>query len=186
MKIANPQGKAALPLLAALQQARPGEVFEKPARDILRDFCLSALVLGADFRFKPVPGKVYYLYYQAPRWKLSLIAPHEWTRDDGRDYVARCHLQPDTTWQVDPDPEGMEAPQVKAALSAHIEGFNNRVTEAGSVEAALPFYIPSLPYYQRVLASGLAVSLGQSILCLGTQERALLGHGTDLAETLAG
>ncbi len=167
----NPQGKASLPLLAALQSARPQQVFEKPASDIVQDFCLSALVLGAHFRFKPVPGKTYYLYLHGGTWKLSLVAPEEWAMDASRHFVAGCRLHIDMTWQLEPAADVANIAEVQAALEAHVAGFNSSVSESGSIEAALPFYLATLPYYQRVLASGLAVSLGHSILLLDAPER---------------
>ena len=61
----NPQGKGLVPVLAALDALRPWQPGQKSGQMILRDFCLSALVLSARFDFRVVPNKTYYLYHGA-------------------------------------------------------------------------------------------------------------------------
>ena len=184
MKVSNPQGKASLPLLAAVQSARPQQISEKPPLSILEDFCLSALVLGARFRFKPVAGKAYYLYLHEGRWNLSMVAPEEWSRDPSRHFVASCRLHPDMTWKLETATEAMKEPEVQTALLTHLTAFEESISGAGSVEAALPFYLESLPYYQRVLASGLAVSLSRSIGHLDAGEKMRLESNDELVNAL--
>ena len=160
--MANPQGKGTLPCLQALQDARPKEVANKVPATLYEDFVLSALVLNAHFKFKPVPAREYYLYLKGSQWLMSLVAPHEWVRTSERHFVARCALRMDMTWQVDMDARALKNDGVQGALRSHLGGFADALEEAGSFLGALPYYKRELPYYQRVLASGLAASLHQS------------------------
>ncbi len=64
---ANPQGKGAVPVLDALHALQAWQPDVKSADQILREFCLSTLVLSARFDFRVVPGNTYYLYHGAPR-----------------------------------------------------------------------------------------------------------------------
>ena len=75
-----------------------------------------------DFRFKPVPGKEYYLYYHEGRWKLSLVGPDEWAVDPERHHVASCRLLVDLTWEVETEEAALLSPAVQVALAAHIGG----------------------------------------------------------------
>lgn len=162
----NPQGKGTLPVLqdwAALRPQLPGR---KSPADVIRDYCLSSLVLAAKFRFKPVRDKPYYLYSDRHDWTLSLIAPHEWGERAPGDYVARCHLRPDMTWQLDIDDGCLDGP-VRARLESFVEGFCAAVTDRESLLDGLPFYVHELPYFQRMAATGLAASVTHSVRSIG-------------------
>ena len=176
MKVANPQGKGALPLVQSLEASRPRDIPYKSPSQVLEQYCLSALVLGANFRFKPVPLKPYYLYLTNGSWELSLISPQEWGALTQRIFVARCELRTDMTWAVDVDVVAVEHETVSDSLQQHVEAFNHNLREKGSIEAALPFYVRELPYYQRLLASGLAASLNHSIARLEGPERLRLNQ----------
>ena len=164
----NPQGKGCIPVLQDWNALRPQLPERKSGAEILRDYCLSALVLAARFQFRPVPGKAYYLYVNGRDWNLSLIAPQEWGARQPGAFVAECCLQTDMTWQLQfthLQPGSEAANQV----SSFVDAFSTTLAAADSVLDDLPFYVAHLPYYQRMLATGLSVSLQHSIGTTGTQ-----------------
>ena len=158
----NPQGKGCVPVLQDWSVVRPPVPEPKAPGDILRDYCLSALVLAANFRFRPVPGKSYFLYCSEQEWTLSLINPEEWGRAIPGEFVAECRLQADMTWQLEFGEVCADSP-VRDRLQRFIEGFSDSLRGQEALEESLPFYVSSLPYFQRMLATGLAVSLQHSI-----------------------
>ena len=141
---------------------RPHLPVRKTPDDILRDYCLSALVLAARFRFRPVPGKPYHLYCDAGTWNLSLIGPREWGRRMPGEYVAQCRLQEDMTWQLEFDQLHTNSPAAQC-LQHFAEGCARAVSAQDSLQDGLPFYARELPYFQRMLGTGLAASLRHSI-----------------------
>lgn len=178
----NPQGKAALPHLNELQQWRGAEAATSSPQRLLVDYLCGLLVLSADFSFKPVAGAVYHLYFREQRWTLSLIAPDEWRPSRAPDYVATCELQQDATWRIRPATNLTDKPAILQALSAFEVAFRERVNTAGRLVDDLPHYERSLPYYRRVLASGLASSLTHSLRTLGLEE----DSGTQVLSSLSG
>ena len=158
----NPQGKGCVPVLQDWAVLRPQLPCPKAPADILRDYCLSALVLAAKFRFRPVPGKPYYLYCSDQDWTLSLIDPGEWGRAMPGEFVAECRLQNDMTWRLRFG-EMDSGSRVLQRLQRFIEGFSDALRDQQALAEGLPFYVSSLPYFQRMLATGLAVSLQHSI-----------------------
>lgn len=162
----NPQGKGCVPVLQDWGALRPRLPDSKSATDILEDYCLSALVLASSFRFRPVPGKPYFLYSGDEGWSLSLIGPQEWGDTAPGEFVAKCHLRSDMTWQLEFCPLPTESP-VRDRLARFVEGFTSTLTRQESVMDELPFYVSELPYYRRMLATGLAVSLQHSIAATG-------------------
>jgi hypothetical protein len=161
-KTPNPQGKGCVPVLQDWAVTRPRRPTRKSAGEIVRDYCLSGLVLAARFRFRPVPGKDYYLYCGADDWLLSMVGPHEWGAASPGYFVAECQLQLDMTWHLTFAPL-QDKPETRDRLQRFVDGFVNTVAAQASPETALPFYVPELPYFQRMLATGLAVSLRHSI-----------------------
>lgn len=160
--------------MQALEASRPSEIEDKSPARLLEEYCLSTLVLGAQFRFRPVPQKDYYLYRHLGQWELSLVGPAEWGLHTARVFVARCVLKLDMTWLVDIDSRALRNEEITQCLQDHATAWSQAVHEAGSVEEGLPTYVAALPYYQRVLASGLAASLKHSILRLDGPARAKL------------
>jgi hypothetical protein len=158
----NPQGKGNVTVLQDWDALRPRSAEKKSANNILTDYCLSALVLAAKFQFRPVPGKLYYLYSNEQKWSLSLIGPHEWGDTTLGEFVASCRLQTDMTWQLAFCQLRADSPALDR-LEGFVEDFTNTIARQTSVIDELPFYISNLPYYQRMLATGLAVSLQHSI-----------------------
>ena len=127
--------------------------------EFLRDYCISSLILAAEFRFKPVVGNTYYLYAVDRGWSLSLIAPHEWGDRRGGTFLARCRLRSDMTWEAVLD---VGSPAVAQARRC-VESFVATLLAQGSIRDHLPFYAVELPYYQRLLATALAASLDKSL-----------------------
>lgn len=169
----NPQGKGIVPVLrdwATMQPTAPGP---KSAANFLRDYCVSSLVLAAHFRFKPVVGQSYFLYAGEQGWSLSLITPQEWGQRKVGEFVASCRLRPDMTWEMDASGLDEHSPAMARART-FIREFVDTLAKHDSITTHLPFYIASLPYYQRLLATALASSLQQSLPPMGDDMRALL------------
>jgi len=181
----NPQGKASLPLLRELQAWRSREAPTRAVRDVLADYLTGLLVLSAEFSFRPVPGRAYHLYYRQDRWQLSLIAPDEWRPSRQRCYVGQCELRHDATWSVLPAPALEERSEVIAALETLQQGFHTRIGGTPALADSLPHYESTLPYYRRVLASGLAHSLHTSLERLGLERASSqeLLHSTHARES---
>lgn len=163
----NPQGKGLVPVLDALNALRPFQPEAKTGEQILREFCLSTLVLSARFDFRAVPGKTYYLYRISESWNLSLIAPEEWGARLPGPYVAQCELAKDMTWALVLAPDVADDTRLLDALETHLEGFIGRISEVGRLEDALPVYESGLPYQQRMMATALSSSLQTSLLLSG-------------------
>ncbi len=171
----NPQGKAALPLLNDLQRWRnaPGSSStgsQRTPRGVLADYLSALLVLSADFKFRPVLGRHYHLYFRNQQWQLSLVAPWEWRPSRNDSYIAACQLRPDASWNISPAGGLEHRHDLLDALSDFEQQFRNRVTAAETLSADLPHYEAQLPYYQRVLASGLASTLQRSLVQLGLEQ----------------
>ena len=141
----------------------------RDVRGLLADYLRGLLVLSADFSFRPAPGRDCYLYYREGRWTLSLIAPGEWRPHRYAWYVAQCELRRDATWDVRPAADLEERTEVVDALAAVVRGFQQRLQSSALVADSLPHYEVGLPYYRRVLASGLARSLQGSLRQLGLE-----------------
>ena len=158
----NPQGKGLVPVLQDIDalpaQYRP----TKSPLDFFRDYCLSSLVLAAHFRFRPVPDKEYFLYSTEVGWTLSLVAPAEWHGNMPGVYVAVCLLRKDMTWRVDftllDDHE-----DVRQKIENFAASFGESVSNVENLDGTLPFFAANLPYFHRVMATGLAVSLKHSM-----------------------
>ena len=158
----NPQGKGCVAVMQDWALVRPRVPQQKSPADILRDYCLSALVLSAKFRIRPVLGIPYYLYCGEQDWSLSLIGPQEWGLGMPGEFVANCCLQVDMTWHLEFG-ELQEHSLVPERLQRFVDGFSASISCGDSLVEGLPFYVEELPYYQRMLATGLAVSLKHSI-----------------------
>ncbi len=169
----NPQGKGLVPLLQDWQAMQPQTRGPEVASEFLRDYAISSLVLTADFRFKPVPDKPYYLYSTPNGWKLSMISPQEWGRHSIGDFLARCQLGRDMTWELAAGDIDKDSSAARAA-QGFILGFLQALSEQESIEKELPTYVAQLPYYRRLLATGLAAQLRACLPALGSEVRQLL------------
>ena len=180
----NPQGKGLVTVLTdwTAVQPRLGDV--KAPAVLLRDYCFSALVLAARFSFRPRPGKTYFLYSGDREWILSLISPAEWGSGAPGPFVASCRLEQDMTWQLEfaeiaPDSD------VQPRLQAFVDGFAESIAGQAAPQEALPYYVAELPYYQRMLATGLAVSLRHSMRSLDAATLQDLGRSLALPGAVA-
>ena len=158
----NPQGKGCVAVLQDWAVMCPQRPERKIGSEVLRDYCLSALVVAAKFRFRPVRGKAYYLYSDEQDWTLSLIGPQEWGAGAPGQFVADCRLQADMTWQLEFSELAPDSPVLRR-LECFVDGFSTTISRQESLVEGLPFYVRTLPYYQRMLATGLAVSLQHSL-----------------------
>jgi len=143
----------------------------KDARTLMNDYAISLLVLSAQFRFKPVVGNVYYLYRAEGEWRLSLIAPWEWTDTRYGSYIGRCCLRTDMTWKLTPAEDLSCHRDLVADLAGFFRNFADSLTSQDTLESGLPFYVPHLPFYQRLLATGLASSIKRTAQISGLAER---------------
>lgn len=167
----NPQGKGLVPVLDAWQSVQPAGVAPKSAPRLLGDYLVSLLVLSAEFSFKPVPGKPYYLYWREGDWQLSLISPVQWGQRLPGECLGECQLGFDMTWQLTPQHEPVFSTELQRAIEQFTANFGEHLASAEALEDTLPFYVRHLPFYRRILATGLAISLKNSIQASGQ-----LGH----------
>ena len=163
----NPQGKGQVAILNDWQAFRPFAPKPKSAAQSLADFFTSMLVLNADFRFKPVVGQHYYLYWrdsdeQNLDWHLSLIEPNRWGSRDAGICLGRCELHADMTWSIAPFDTAFDSETFLSALQGFVEAMDKHAAAAETAEKMLPVFEENLPYYKRLAASGLAHSLKQS------------------------
>ena len=165
----NPQGKGLVPVLAHWRETRPSGVAAKGPGQLLLDWFNSALVLSAQFRFRPVPGRDYYLYLRDGDWRLSLIAPEEWGTRQFGDCLGCCRLQSDMTWSIAPREDLRQYPALSQALARLAESFLSSLDSDDLVEENLPAYRRELPYFQRLLATGLGTSLQESLRRAGSE-----------------
>lgn len=160
----NPQGKGLTPVLDSLQASRAlVAVPAKDVRQISNELFTSLFVLHSRFQFKPVVGKGYWLYRQGSVFKLSLIAPQEWGGEGFGQYVGECVLQKDMTWTLNLDQAASGDAFLMGLIGRRRAEFEQALQEKQTLDEVLPFYLCSLPFYQRVFASGLAASLRSSM-----------------------
>ncbi|MGB5738413.1 MAG: DUF2452 domain-containing protein [Woeseia sp.] len=164
----NPEGKGVSGFLLDWEQSKPLSVTAKPQRRILAEFFTSMLVLSANFKYKPVVGKPNYLYWQNNEWRLSLVAPEEWSGTRHAWFAGTCELQLDRTWTIDPSDTLAEDNAVSQAVARFYDAFAEMMDTDLTLEEILPFFVRKMPYYQRLNASSLSRSLRSSMI-LGDQ-----------------
>ncbi|EAQ99464.1 DUF2452 domain-containing protein [Congregibacter litoralis] len=158
----NPQGKGLVPVMAHWQETRPATVRAKAPAELLFDWFASVLVLSAKFQFKPAMGQLYFLYAKGGEWQLSLVGPDEWGDRDMGDCLGTCELAGDMTWSITPDEGIGDNERLQNALGSLVDAFMSSLESDEALDAHLPGYRRELPYYQRMLATGLGASLRQS------------------------
>lgn len=166
----NPQGKGLVSVLTHMGQMQPSHITAKTAKAWWADYFTSVLVLNAEFSFQPKQNQSYYLYLHDSRWKLSLIEPQDWCqkKDDSnqsnnsRIFFARCHLNSDMTWTLEPEANALEDKRIQQALKEFQRQFVADKDSEQSISAQLPFFIESLPFYRKLGATALAKSLQSS------------------------
>ena len=161
------QDKGLVLVLQDLHAASPGQLRSKSSDEAARDYCWSALVLSSAFGFRVSPGRTYSLYLVDGHWQLSLIAPEEWGARMPGAFVGQCQLLHDMTWSLVFDESVAEGSPVHDALLQYLDGIHEQLQASGSWEALLRNGERHLPYQQRVLTTGLASSLRQSLALSG-------------------
>ncbi|MFK8029825.1 MAG: DUF2452 domain-containing protein [Gammaproteobacteria bacterium] len=155
----NPDGKGASAFALDWQQSAPRGVVAKPRTQLMAEFFTSMLILSSSFKFRPVMGELYYLYWINGEWSLSLIAPDEWSEERRSAFAGTCQLQRDITWTIDPSDLLKERNPVSEAMGRFYEAFSGTLDTDRVLEDVLPFFIKEMPYYQRLYASGLSRSI---------------------------
>ncbi|MFK8041201.1 hypothetical protein [Congregibacter sp.] len=169
----NPQGKGLVPVLAHWDETRPATVSAKAPAELLFDWFASVLVLSAKFQFKPAFGQLYYLYANGGEWQLSLVGPTEWGDRDMGDCLGTCGLNGDMTWSITPDEGIADNARLQEALSTLVDSFLRGLESDDALDDHLPGYRRDLPYYQRMLATGLGASLRGSAAAANTLQSPL-------------
>jgi hypothetical protein len=164
----NPEGKGTNGLLLDWYHSEPRGVVAKPRRQLLAEFFTSMLVLSAMFKFRPVVGAEYYLYWINGEWSLSLVAPDEWSHERRAGFAGTCVLQRDMTWTIDPSEQLADDNSVSDAMGRFYDAFAEMLDTDATLEEILPFYVGRLPYYQRLYSSALSRSL-RAAVTLGDQ-----------------
>lgn len=179
----NPQGKGLTPVLDSLVSSRTRlNVPPKRIEQVATELFTSLFVLESSFRFKPVVAKPYWLYRKSGEFRLSPIAPHEWSEQSAGQAIAECILQADLTWTLTLSDAAAGDNELLAEIEARRQQFEARLEQAEKVDDLLPVFEQKLPFYQRVFASALANSLKVSMQKSGTlglnydEARGLLAH----------
>lgn len=162
----NPQGKG---LVTVLQEIDSRQYALNTSNGYsltktLHDYALSRLVLCAEFHFKPVVSKPYYLYVKDRTLKLSLIAPKEW-RDSGFGfYICQCILESTMLWTFsnkNDDPNAVD--YLALAVEPLKDTLLSDFFSSKPLEETLPYYDERLPFHRRVLANALASQITMQI-----------------------
>lgn len=156
----NPQGKGLVPVLNSLAASMPTvHVPPKFMAQISSELFTSLFVLNSRFQFKPVVGKSYWLFRRGHTFRLSLISPAEWGSTAFGQFVGECRLQTDITWTLALDPKAALDSELMNVIAQKRTQFEAKLQSSESLKEVLPVFEPSLPFYQRALAAGLARSL---------------------------
>jgi len=160
----NPQGKGLRPVLDSLNEfKRSCYVQRKHISQISTELFTSLFILESQIRFKPVLEKSYWLYQKSGRYHLSLIHPQQWTRQQSGDYIGECQLHTDLTWSLALSDAALANSELMAAFNHRRAQFHEQLAAAEQLQDTLPVYVSDFSYYSRVLAAGLAHSLGLSM-----------------------
>ena len=164
LKSPNPQGKGLSPILESLLLAQND--LSAPAKDISQitnELFTSLFVLNSQIKFKPVTGQTYWLYRKDGGYRLSLIAPEQWSPSQYGRFIGACELQTDLTWTLRLSDQCRDDQALTTEIARQRERFDRKLKQARRIDDLLPVYIETLPFHSRVLASALAHSLKQSM-----------------------
>lgn len=164
VKAANPQGKGLSPVIERLTdlQLLAGAP-PKHAAQIAAELFTSLFILESNIRFKPVQGRTYWLYQKKERYRLSMIAPDEWSDALSGKFIGACRLLTDLSWSLTLSEEAQNNAAFMAEIFQRRREFIQQLKTALHLEEVLPVYIGSYTFHSRVLASALAYSLGASM-----------------------
>lgn len=163
-KSANPQGKGTIALLESLQEAKGHlQVSAKNIQQISSELFTSLFILNSQIRFKPTMRQTYWLYLKECQYRLSLIAPDQWMPAQSGRFIGACELQSDLTWTLELSEDCANDRAFVQELAHQRRQLEEKWQQAVKIDDIMPFYVESLPFYSRVLASALAYSLKQSM-----------------------
>ncbi len=180
----NPQGKGLSPILDSLSEyKRLSAAAPKHITQVSTELFTSLFILESQIRFKPVVERSYWLYYKNGSWQLSMISPEQWHSAQSGEYFGECRLLRDLTWSLALSDNAAQNAELMALLDQRRQDFEQQLNSVEQLQASLPVYVDSFSFYSRVLASGLAYSLGSSMQQTGI---ASLNHAQALQQqTLA-
>jgi hypothetical protein len=164
----NPDGKGNSDVLNDWFGVEPSGVVAKPRQQVLAEYFTSMLVLASSFSYKPVVGATNYLYYINESWRMSLIAPDQWTQAHREGFAGACELQRDMTWTIEPSEQLQQPGPLSEAVATFFDAFASTFDTDLTLEEILPFYAHRMPYWQRLHASGLSRSIRAAVI-LGDQ-----------------
>lgn len=160
----NPQGKGLRTVLDALNEfKRNSHAQPKHINQISAELFTSLLILESQIRFKPVLEQPYWLYLKNGAYHLSLIHPQQWSQALAGIFIGECQLHTDLTWSLVLSDEAVNNAAIMDALNQRRAQFDEQLIAADKLQTTLPVYISSFSFYSRILASGLAYSLGSSM-----------------------
>lgn len=163
-KAPNPQGKGLRPVLDALTEFKSSQMAApKHISQISAELFTSLLILGSQLRFKPVLEQPYWLYKHADHYQLSIIHPSQWHSEQSGEYLGECRLHRDLTWSLQLADTAINNPAVLQDLERRQEAFEQQLQTTEHLQNTLPVYVTEFSFYSRVLAAGLAHSLGASM-----------------------
>lgn len=164
----NPQGKGISPVLQDLALSRSTiPLPPKHIDQVSSELFTSLFVLNSEFNFRPVVGRSYWLYRLEERFKLLLLGPDDWTVGHPGTFIAECVLREDVTWTLSLDESAARDERLLQLVEKQRRQLQADLERAVSLEEAMPAYIPSLAFYQRLLAFGLGGSLRASLRAAG-------------------
>ena len=179
----NPQGKGMVPLLQGLDRHRLDRLLPpKKIDQVQMELFTSMFVLKSDIRFNPVPDQPYFLYQTDGRYKLLMVAPHEWTTPYRGRYIGECILHDDRTWSIALDPAMAHDKAFMDEITREQDKLQQALENAEKVDDVLPVFEEALGYNSRILAYILGKSLGLSMDLAGIrgldyeQAKGLLDH----------
>ena len=158
----NPEGKGLNGFLLDWYRTEPRGVVAKPQRQVLAEFFTSMLILSARFKYKPAVDVPNYLYFVDGEWRLSLIAPDQWSDRHQLGFVGTCVLHRDMTWTIEPSERVGGKNRVTDAIARFYAAFAETLDSDLTIEDILPFYARRMPYWQRLHASAGGIRLDRS------------------------
>ena len=166
----NPEGKGLNGFLLDWYRTEPRGVVVKPQRQVLAEFFTSMLILSAGFKYKPAVDVPNYLYFVDGEWRLSLIAPAQWSERHRQGFVGTCVLHRDMTWTIDPSELVGEENGVTDAIARFYDAFAETLDSDLTLEDVLPFYVGRMSYWQRLHASAMSRSLRGTVTLAGQRD----------------
>jgi hypothetical protein len=166
----NPEGKGLNGFLLDWHRTEPRGVVVKPQRQVLAEFFTSMLILSSSFKYKPAVDVSNYLYFVDGEWRLSLIAPEQWSERHLHGFAGTCVLHRDMTWTIEPSELVGEENAVTEAIARFYDAFAETLDSDLTLEDILPFYVRRMPYWQRLHASAMSRSLRGTVTLAGQRD----------------